>query len=173
MSGINWNPWASAPTTATGVSNTGNGNGAQAAHQPSVFTKIKDAFSGLGLKMGFGAASNDIKQAFRKLDVQKDNHLDANEFGFVGQAFAQGTAAWGAADRNTNNEVSLGEFKTWVRAGALAEFKQADTDGNNYLDANEITVRWGTAAGLPNCDKNNDQLLSFGEYLQDRAKKLA
>jgi hypothetical protein len=170
MNGITWNPW-STPTTATATPN-GNATG-QAGPKPSVFTKIKDAFGGVGLKMGFGAAANEIKQAFRKLDTAKDNHLDANEFGYVGQVFAQGTAAWGAADRNSNNEVSLGEFKNWVRDGAHAEFKQADTDGNRYLDANEVTAKWGTAAGMVNVDRNKDQLLSFSEFLQDRAKSIA
>lgn len=141
-----------------------------------------DAKAGLGKRMmhglgkgfdkladfvGLGKISQFAKQQFSLYDTDKDKKINATEFSAVSELVGK---SFQEVDRNSNQEISNGEFKTIVRALVENEMATTDTNSDGFVNFNEANARGlvRSTGNLNNTflknDKNGDGLLSFREF---------
>lgn len=87
--------------------------------------------------MGMGNFSQFAKAQFKLYDIDNNNHINAGEFTAV-SSIVQKT--FQEVDRNTNQEVSFGEFKSVVRELVDAELKRTDINSDGFVNFNEAAI---------------------------------
>lgn len=130
----------------------------------SFFAKISNTFGKVADSVGLGTISHFAKQNFTAYDTNKSNSVDANEFSAVSQMIGK---SFQQVDANSNQEISLGEFKKIVGDLVDSEFKKLDTNGDAFLNMNEAApyvVTNGANNSFTAHDTNGDQLLSRNEF---------
>jgi len=148
---------------SVGTEDTGN---KQASTLKKIGNSVARAFSKVADFVGLGTASHFAKDAFKTYDGNKDNHLDVNEFYPVSQLLG---TQFQPIDANADQKVSFGEFKRLVGDLLDAEMRLTDTSGDGFVNYNEAYARGyvgfqGNQNAFTVADKNQDNLLSFGEF---------
>lgn len=132
----------------------------------SLFAKVGNAFGKIAETVGLGTIAHYAKQNFNAYDTNKSNSVDINEFSAVSQMIGK---SFQEVDKNSNQEISLGEFKKIVGDLVDADFKKLDTNGDAFLNLSEASAG-GYVVGNQNNnsftshDTNSDQLLSRNEF---------
>ncbi len=134
--------------------------------------KMGDMWSHLKDTIGLGGINSAAKTAFLKFDTNQSKGLEAPEFGIIGQVMGQG---FGAAVKGNKADISLGEFKTFVKRSFADEFKSMDGDHNGMLAGGELQ---GLAQRFPyvamgTWDSSNRGFVTERQYMQTRANQLA
>ncbi|QDT45670.1 transaldolase/EF-hand domain-containing protein [Gimesia alba] len=119
------------------------------------------------------AHAADLKRTFHQYDANNDDHLNRDEFKNQGVGLERDSiTVFNEKDTNGDKKLSADEFLFGKRdqeiEGATKNFKQADTDQDQYLTAVEFKL---TPAGRPDAlskleylDTNGDGSLSLVEF---------
>lgn len=139
---------------------------AQAGFSKKLFNGIGNMFGKVADMVGMGTFSRIAKNQFIQNDLDKSNQINQQEFTAVGQMIQK---SFQSVDRNSNGEISLGEFKTVVKDIIDAEMKMTDTSGDGFVNYNEATTRGlvtssGPQDSFTRNDINQDGLLSTKEF---------
>jgi Ca2+-binding EF-hand superfamily protein len=132
----------------------------QAGFGKRFFNSVGNAFGKMADWVGLGTLSHFAKANFEAMDTNHNNSVDINEFSAVGQMIGR---SFQQVDSNTDQQISLGEFKKVIGDLVDAEFKALDTSADGFLNLNEVSPA-GYAPAFASHDTNQDGLLSRNEF---------
>lgn len=149
--------------------NTNSGNSEsniKAGFFKRMMNGVSNAFGKVADMVGMGTFSRIAKNQFNSNDTDKSNHLNQQEFTAIGQMIQK---SFQEVDRNGNQEISLGEFKTVVRDIVEGEMKLTDTNQDGFINREEATARnmvntQGSQDSFARNDVNSDGLLNLKEF---------
>ena len=155
--------FTSNPLLAT---NPTNENDKKAGFGQRLMNNFGNAFGKMADLVGLGTISHYAKSNFQANDANKSNSLDTNEFSAISQMIGK---SFQQVDGNSNQEISLGEFKKIIGDIVDSDFKTADTNDDGFLNMNEANtggyvVTNGSNNSIKAHDLNNDNLLSKNEF---------
>lgn len=141
-------------------------SGIKAGFFKRMMNGVSNTFGKVADMMGMGTFSRIAKNQFNANDFDKSNHLNQQEFTAIGQMIQK---SFQEVDRNGNQEISLGEFKTVVRDIVEGEMKLTDTNQDGFINREEATARnmvntQGSQDSFSRNDVNGDGLLNLKEF---------
>lgn len=141
-------------------------SGIKAGFFKRMMNGVSNTFGKVADMMGMGTFSRIAKNQFNANDFDKSNHLNQQEFTAIGQMIQK---SFQDVDRNGNQEISLGEFKTVVRDIVEGEMKLTDTNQDGFINREEATARnmvntQGSQDSFSRNDVNGDGLLNLKEF---------
>lgn len=108
-----------------------------ASSSKKIFSFINNTFNKITNLIGIGNFSNTAKMQYSLIDSNRDNNLASTEFNSVSNIIKQ---SFQQVDSNTNQKVSLGEYKKSVSSHIDNQLRFADQNTDGFVNFNEAAM---------------------------------